>query len=128
MMQEEIKVIHLFPALVSVLVGGLVLIFKKGTKTHVALGRLWAALMAFVAISGLFILGGPLEIYKGYGYIHLLSVYTLISLTVAIVAIRRQKFKVHAIAMITTYLGLCGAGVFAVLMRDRILNVLVFGD
>lgn len=125
-MDGTIKISHMIPAVVAVLVGLHVLLATKGTTSHRRFGSLWVLLMGFVAATGLLITGGPLAIYQGYGYIHLLSLFTLASLIFAVWAIRRGKVRTHAITMISTFAGLMIAGAFAMLMPDRILHDLMF--
>lgn len=126
-MQFAIKIVHLVPALTAVLLGAFVLARPKGTADHKRYGRIWVALMYFVAATGLFIVGGPLEIYNGYGLIHLFSLLTIASLSVALWAIKTRRVTVHAISMTSTFIGLIGAGVAATLMPGRILHSLLFG-
>jgi uncharacterized membrane protein len=103
--------LHLAAALLSLLVGATVLARTKGTASHKLLGRIWMALMLFVAISSFWIQG----MNKGGGFsgIHLLSIWTLISLACAIYFIRRGNVRAHKGFMVGTFLGLAGAGIGA---------------
>jgi uncharacterized membrane protein len=109
-------IIHLTAAILSLLVGGLVLARRKGTASHRALGRLWVALMLVVSISSFWI---------GFSPIHLLSIWTLVSLAAAIYFIRRGKVRAHKTFMIGTFLGLAGAALGA-LAPGRLLYALFF--
>lgn len=109
--------LHLTAALLSLALGALVLGRRKGTRSHKALGRAWVGLMLVVAISSFWI-GGSL--------IHLLSVWTLISLAAAIWFIRRGNVRAHKGFMIGTFLGLAGAGLGA-LAPGRALHAMLFG-
>ena len=84
---------------------------RKGTVSHKWLGRAWVALMAAVALSSFWIF----EIRRGAGpsLIHLLSVWTLVSLALAVYFIRRGNVRAHRGFMIGTLVGLVVAGAFA---------------
>jgi uncharacterized membrane protein len=99
--------LHLSAAIASLLLGGLVLMRRKGTASHKLLGRIWVALMVAVAVSSFWLLG----LGKGsFSVIHLLSVWTLVSLALAVWFIRRGNVRAHQGFMIGTFLGLVGAG------------------
>ena len=115
--------IHLAAALLSLIVGGLVLARRKGTLSHRWLGRAWVVLMAATALSSFWIL----EIRDGAGFsvIHLLSAWTLLSLVLAVRAIRRGNVRAHKGFMVGTFLGLAGAGLGA-LAPGRTLYLFFF--
>jgi len=102
---------HVSLALLAVAVGTAVLMRAKGTPSHKLLGRIWVALMLAVALSSFWIF----EIRKGAGPspVHLLSAWTLISLACAVGFIRRGNVRAHKGFMVGTFLGLAGAGLFA---------------
>jgi uncharacterized membrane protein len=108
--------VHLTAAILSLLVGAVVLARRKGTPSHMALGRLWVALMVVVAISSFWI---------GFSLIHLLSVWTLASLAAAIYFVRRGNVRAHKGFMIGTFLGLAGAGL-GTLAPGRLLYAFFF--
>jgi uncharacterized membrane protein len=116
--------LHLFAAAAALCLGAVVLVRRKGTPSHKALGRLWVALMTVVALSSFWIY----EIRKGAGpsWIHLLSVWTLVSLACALYFIRRGQVRAHRGFMIGTFLGLAGAGLGA-LAPGRALYRFFFG-
>jgi len=103
--------LHVATAGLALGIGIAVLMKTKGTPSHKLLGRIWVALMLVVAISSFWIF----EIRKGAGpsAIHLLSVWTLISLACAIWFIRRGNVRAHKGFMVGTFLGLAGAGLGA---------------
>lgn len=107
--------LHLAAAVAALALGAVVLARRKGTPAHKALGRAWVALMAAVALSSFWIF----EIRKGAGpsWIHLLSVWTLVSLACALYFIRRGNVRAHRGFMIGTFLGLAGAGLGGALYR-----------
>jgi len=120
---QPLIVFHLAFALAALALGGVLLVRRKGTASHKVLGRIWASLMAVVALSSFWIF----EIRHGAGpsFVHLLSVWTLISLACAIYFIRRGNVRAHRGFMIGTFLGLAGAGAGA-LAPGRALYRLFF--
>lgn len=101
--------LHLIVAILALGLGTWLMLRRKGTPRHKALGRVWAALMAAVAVSSFWITG--LNAPGRFSAIHLLSVFTLVALAVAIWAIRAGRVRTHRFSMIGIYAGgLIGAG------------------
>ena len=123
-----IKVVHVVPAVVALLIGCVMLVRAKGTPGHKKLGWVWVSIMGFVAISGLTITGGRFEIYQGYGFIHILSLLTLVCLSLAIWGVRTKKYRLHATAMITPFVISIVAALLAIFMQDRMLHQLFFSQ
>ncbi|SNT16581.1 Uncharacterized membrane protein [Noviherbaspirillum humi] len=105
----------------AILIGGAVLLMRRGTPRHRMLGRLWAACMFATALSSFFIRSDG-----HFSWIHGLSLYVLISITLAVAAIMRGKVSVHRRAMTGTYAGLAIAGLFT-LMPQRVLGQMLWG-
>lgn len=103
--------LHVTLAVFALTVGAAVLMRRKGTPSHKMLGRIWVAAMVAVAVSSLWIF----EIRRGAGpsWIHLLSVWTLISLALAVWLIRRGNVRAHRGFMVGTFAGLAIAGLLA---------------
>jgi uncharacterized membrane protein len=104
---------HALPAAAAVIVGAGVLLAAKGTARHKGVGRLWVGLMLWVAASS-FVLADH------FSWIHLLSGWTLLSLTLAIIAIRRGHRRAHQRHMLGCAGGLLIAGALAVLTPGRL--------
>ena len=115
--------LHAALAALSLLIGAAVLARPKGTSSHKLLGRIWVSAMVGVALSSFWIF----EIRRGAGpsFIHLLSVWTLVSLGLAVWFIRRGNVRAHKGFMVGTFLGLMGAGLGA-LAPGRALSRLLF--
>ena len=76
---------HILLAIFAVFFGLKNLISKKGDKTHKVIGWIWVLLMLYVSISSFWIK----ELNDGtYSWIHLLSVWVIISLALAIYFIK----------------------------------------
>lgn len=116
---------HAGAALLAVLLGTLALSTRKGSRTHRLAGYSWVVLMSGVAISSFWIRTLP-WFPGGFGPIHILSVTTLTSLVMAVLAARRGNIKAHRGGMLTTLWGLLGAGVFT-LLPHRLMGMIAWG-
>ena len=62
--------LHALPGLLALILGSIVLLSKKGTKTHKRRGYIWLGLMLLISLTAIFIQ----EINPGsYSLIHLIS-------------------------------------------------------
>lgn len=114
--------IHLAAATLSVILGTAVSLAAKGTPRHKWLGRLWVLAMLVTALGSFDIR----ELHHGhFSWVHLLSLLTFASLARAIWAIRHGDVRGHQFAMRGTFAGLVAAGIAAVAMPHRLLNLLV---
>lgn len=115
--------VHLLGVVPALVLGAAMLFLAKGTRLHRALGRVWVMLMLVVAVSSFWIF----EIRDGAGpsAIHLLSLWTLIALALALLSIRRGNRRAHQGFMIGTYIGLLAAGALA-LEPGRLLGTALF--
>jgi len=110
---------HAIGATVGLMLGGyLVLRRRKGDLLHRRLGRLWMADMYWVALSSF----GIKRLTPGhFSWIHGLSAWTIVSLTMAIAAARTHRVREHRIWVLSTYFGLVGAGIAAVAFPTRLV-------
>jgi uncharacterized membrane protein len=115
--------IHLAAVAPALLIGVFQLATRKGTRLHKALGWIWALSMAVVAASSFWIVG--FHKAGGFSIIHLLSIWTLVSLALAIWFIRRGNVRAHQGFMVGVFLGLLGAGLGA-LAPGRTLYLFFF--
>lgn len=98
----------------------------KGTMPHRLMGWTWVILMAGVALSSFLI--HELRLWGEWSPIHLLSIFTLAMLVLAVWRARRGDHKGHRNTMIGLFLGaLIIAGLFAFL-PGRIMHAVVFGS
>lgn len=119
--------IHMVAAVLAFLIGGYVLIRRKGDRLHRNLGKAWVALMALTALTSFAI--HSIRMIGPFSPIHILSVVTLVSLWIAVRAARRQDISRHLNTMRSLYVfALIGAGAFTFL-PGRLMNRLAFhGD
>ena len=116
---------HAMAAMAAVILGGLQLASAKGTTQHRVLGWSWALLMMYVSVSSLFI--SSLRLWGAFSPIHLLSVWTLFSLGMAIYHAREGNIRQHKIWMVLLYvLALLVTGVFT-LWPGRVMHAVLFG-
>lgn len=114
---------HLVAALVALPLGGYQLFRPtKGDAQHILLGRVWAGLMLWVAITSYWIR----DIRDGeFSLLHILSTVTLVTVTLGIVHARRGNITAHKGNMRGSWLGLCGAFIGAVAVPDRVIPTFV---
>lgn len=116
---------HALAALAAVMPGGAQLATSKGTVRHRVSGWIWVSLMAYVAVSSFFI--SELRLWGAFSPIHLLSVWTLFSLVIAVYHARRGNIRQHKIWMALLYIGaLLIAGLFT-LWPGRVMHGVLFG-
>jgi uncharacterized membrane protein len=117
--------LHAAFAFAAIGLGGGQLLAKKGTLPHRTVGWAWAALMMLVAGSSLFI--HTIRMWGPWSPIHLLSLFTLAVVPIAVWRARRHDIRGHRQAMIWIYaLALVVTGLFT-LAPGRIMNKVVFG-
>jgi len=117
--------VHAFAAMTAFALGLVQFAAPKGTLPHRTLGWLWVALMLAVSVSAFFI--HQLRLWGPWSPIHLLAVFTLIMLPVAVVAARRHKVTHHRRTMIGIFVGaLVIAGLFT-FVPGRIMHAVAFG-
>ncbi len=116
---------HAFAALSAFALGAVQLAAPKGTIPHRLFGWIWATLMLAVIVSSFFI--HTIRLWGPWSPIHLLSLFTLIMLPLAVLRARRHDVERHRRAMTSLFIGaLVIAGVFT-LLPGRIMHEVVFG-
>ena len=96
----------------------------KGTWPHRTLGWIWVGLMASVAVSSFWI--QQIRLLGPWSPIHLLSIFTLAMLPLAVWRAHMHRVADHRRIMILTFSGaLIVAGLFT-LLPGRIIHEVVF--
>ena len=117
--------VHAFAALAAFALGVVQLSAPKGTLPHRTAGWTWALLMVVVAGSSFFI--HELRVWGEWSPIHLLSIFTLVTLPLAVMHARRHRVERHRHAMIAIFTGaLVIAGIFT-FWPGRIMHAVLFG-
>jgi uncharacterized membrane protein len=117
--------VHAFAAMAAFALGLVQFAAPKGTLPHRTVGWIWVVLMAVVAASSFWI--HEIRLLGPWSPIHLLSIFTLIMLPIAVWRARRHRVADHRRIMTMTFVGaLVIAGLFT-LLPGRIMHAVVFG-
>lgn len=117
--------IHAFAALLLIPLTLTIFAIRRGSPLHKKLGWAWVIGMVSVALSSFWV--HEIRLVGSFSPIHLLSVLSLVTLVIAITAIRRRNVRRHRTAMLWLVWGaLVGAGAFT-LLPGRIMHSVVMG-
>ena len=117
--------IHAMAAIIAFTLGVVQLAGVKGTSIHRLIGWVWVLSMFVVAISSFWI--HELKHFGQFSWIHLLSIFVLVQLPVAVYAARSGQVQRHRYGMMGLFFGgLIIAGIFTFL-PGRIMYQVVFG-
>lgn len=110
---------HAAGATLAALLGGYNLwLSRKGDLLHRRVGRIWFVTMYWVAFSSF----GIKRLHPGhFSWIHGLSAWTLVSLTVALWAAMTHRVDLHKGFVAGSYFGLLGAGIAAMAFPQRLV-------
>ena len=117
--------LHAIAAMVAIIVGGIQFSMKKGGMVHKILGRLWIGLMLIVSISSFFI--HEIKLWGAYSPIHLLSIWTIFSLGLAIYFVRSGNIKRHKQVMTALYVFALILTGFFTLLPGRVMHQVLAG-
>jgi uncharacterized membrane protein len=117
--------LHALAAMSAFVLGLVQFAAPKGTLPHRTLGWIWVLLMACVAVSSFWI--HQIRLIGPWSPIHLLSIFTLTMLPLAVWRAHRHRVADHRRIMIALFSGaLVVAGLFT-LLPGRIMHTVVFG-
>jgi uncharacterized membrane protein len=117
--------LHAFAAMSAFVLGLVQFAAPKGTLPHRTLGWIWVLLMASVAVSSFWI--HQIRLLGPWSPIHLLSIFTLTMLPLAVWCAHQHRVADHRRIMIALFSGaLVVAGLFT-LLPGRIMHAVVFG-
>lgn len=119
-----VVIIHTLCALAAFVLGVLMFVRKKGTTSHKMIGRLFALLMASVALTAIFIR----QINNGaFSFIHIFVVVTFFALFETFYYIRKGNIRRHKRAVQGMFFGaLLIPGIFS-FMPGRLMWSVYFG-
>jgi len=102
---------HAIAATFALMVGAVVITHRpRGDRAHRRLGRVWFAAMYFVVLSSF----GIKRLTPGhFSWIHGLSLFTFVTLTLALYGARTGNVALHRGNVVGSYFGLVGAGIAA---------------
>jgi uncharacterized membrane protein len=121
--QSPVIKLHLLAALAALTLGAALMWARKGRRFHRVAGWTWAALVATVAGSSLFITSLN---HGRWSLIHLLTGWTLLILPLAVIWARRHDVARHRRAMMGLFYGGFAINLFIAFMPGRILWRLFF--
>ena len=117
--------LHAFAAMAAFVLGLVQFSAPNGTLPHRTIGWIWVGLMAVVAASSFWI--HQIRLVGPFSPIHLLSIFTLVMLPLAVWRAHTHRVADHRRIMIMTFVGaLVIAGLFT-LMPGRIMHRVIFG-
>jgi uncharacterized membrane protein len=116
---NALVVAHALAASLAMVVGAVNLVRRRrGDAPHRAIGRVWLGCMYLTATSSFWIQ----QLRPGsFSWIHGLSAFTLVTLSLGLWNARRGHVRAHAGNMIGTYLGLWGAFVGVAVVPTRLV-------
>ena len=116
--------VHAFAAITAFPLGVVQLAAPKGTLPHRTLGWNWVGLMVSVAVSSFWI--HQIRLLGPWSPIHLLSIFTLVTLPLGVWMAHRHRVTDHRRIMILIFSGaLVIAGLFT-LIPGRIMHTVLF--
>lgn len=119
---------HLAAASLAIVLGVVQFVLRKGVTFHRVAGWTWVGLVAFVALTSLFIRSDDdsLPSLGVFSPVHLFTLAAMIGLPVGVYAARRRNVLLHRASMIAVFAGaLIVAGLFAV-MPGRLIHETFF--
>jgi len=117
--------LHAFAAMAAFALGVVQFAAPKGTLPHRTIGWIWVALMAVVAGSSFWI--HQIRLIGPWSPIHLLSIFTLSMLPLAVWKAHTHQVREHRRIMTFIFSGaLVIAGLFTIL-PGRIMHMVLFG-
>jgi uncharacterized membrane protein len=118
--------LHAFAAMTAFVLGIVQFSAPKGTLPHRTIGSIYVMLMVVVSLSSFWV--HELRLWGPWSPIHLLSIFTLVMLPLAVWAAHRHAVDYHRRAMTGIFLGaLVIAGLFT-LVPGRIMHAVVLGN
>ena len=117
--------LHAFAAMAVLVLGLVQFAAPKGTLPHRTIGWIWVVLMAVVAASSFWI--HQIRLVGPFSPIHVLSIFTLVVLPLAVWRAHTHRVADHRRMMIFIFAGaLVVAGLFT-LLPGRIMHHVIFG-
>jgi uncharacterized membrane protein len=116
--------VHAFAAMSAFVLGLVQFAAPKGTLPHRTIGWIWVALMATIALSSFWI--HSIRLVGPFSPIHLISIFVLVMLPLAVFAAHRHNVSRHRKSMIGLFIGgLVVAGAFT-FIPGRIMHAVAF--
>ena len=117
--------LHAFAAMAAFALGLVQFAAPKGTLPHRTLGWIWVSLMLVVALSSFWI--NEIRLLGPFSPIHLLSIYTLVMVPIAVWKARNHDVATHRKIMMYLFLGALLIAGLLTLLPGRVMHKVVFG-
>lgn len=117
--------VHAFAAMAAFALGVVQLSAPKGTIPHRTIGWIWVGLMLTLALTSFWI--HEIRLVGPFSPIHLLSIFTLVMLPIAVLHARRHSVNAHRKAMIGIFTGALVVAGFFTFVPGRIMYKVAFG-
>lgn len=114
---------HVVAALVALVIGPVNILRRRRDRTHCVLGYTWAASMYYVCGSSFWIVTDG-----RYSWLYGLSAFTVVTVSLGILAAVRGNIPGHLMNMVGSYLGLLAAFGFAAGVPSRAIPRLLVSD
>ena len=116
-------VTHAVAALYALAIGPINILRRRRDKTHHILGYTWAGAMYYVCLSSFWIVSDG-----HFSWLHGLSAFTIVTVSLGIIAAVRRNIRWHMMNMVGSYFGLLVAFVFASVIPSRGIPRLMASD
>ncbi|MCC9174554.1 DUF2306 domain-containing protein [Arthrobacter sp. zg-Y179] len=114
---------HAVAALYALAIGPINILRRRRDRTHRILGYTWAGAMYYVCGCSFWIVSDG-----HFSWLHGLSAFTIVTVSLGILAAVRRNIKWHRMNMIGSYFGLLAAFVFATIVPSRNIPRLLASD
>ena len=117
--------VHAFAAMAAFVLGVVQFAAPKGTLPHRTLGWIWVGLMLSVAVSSFWI--HQIRLVGPWSPIHLLSIFTLITVPLGVWRAHRHQVADHRLIMTLVFSGALVIARLFTLLPGRIVHAVLFG-
>lgn len=121
LVSTPILLLHVVASVYALTVAPINLLRRRRDRTHRRVGRTWVIAM-FVSALTSFAVQQP---FLAFSWLHALSLWTMLSISLGVVAIRRGNRPAHIGHMVGSYFGLWVAFLWAALAPDRTIAQVV---
>lgn len=115
LISSPVLFLHVVASVYALAVAPINLLRRRRDHVHRRLGRTWVAAMYVSALTSF----GIQQPFLAFSWLHALSLWTMVSITLGVVAIRRGNRPAHVGHMVGSYLGLWAAFLWAALAPGR---------
>ena len=115
---------HAISASLALIFGAHQLLKRGGGRTHRVIGYVWIVSMYLVCLTSF----GIQTLSGGFGWLHALSLFTILTVTMGLVAAVKRNIKSHKAFMRGSYFGLLGAFIGVVAVPSRRIPEMAVAD